>query len=133
MAGFYAAWDPSLVALINKFAAFSPLMQAQMAVAMARIGSHLVTVTRGNMHWKNPTGALSGSIHVASTDATQVVVGTDLPYGWRREKGYTGMTDRLGRFYRYDPGQYYMTKALISTIPYGIRQTEAAMWRAFGV
>lgn len=131
--GFYAAWDQGLVDLINKFAAFSPMMQAQMAIAMARIGTHLVTVARGNMHWMKPTGKLSASMHVANTSSTQVVVGTDLPYGWRREKGYSGMTDRIGRYYRFDPGQYYMTKALISTIPYGIRQIESAAFRALGV
>lgn len=34
------------------------------------------------------------------------------PHAWRREEGFSGKTDRLGRYFRRDPGIHYMRYAL---------------------
>ncbi len=38
-------------------------------------------------------------------------------YGRRRELGFSGMTDRLGRFYPNDPGAFYLRDALQASEP----------------
>ena len=120
-----------MTTLIVKFKTLGPLTAAQMQLAMFKIGVRLVNQSRSNMHWRAPTGALSESIH-AIYSPLEVLVGSDLPYAWRREKGFTGMTDVLGRYYRYDPGQYYLTRALLSTVPYGEKVMLQALWTALG-
>jgi hypothetical protein len=37
----------------------------------------------------------------------------DSPYAWRREQGFSGKTDSLGRFYPNDPGIAYMANTVL--------------------
>jgi hypothetical protein len=37
----------------------------------------------------------------------------DSPYAWRREEGFSGKTDSLGRFYQNDPGIGYMANTVL--------------------
>ncbi len=69
--------------------------------------SMIVAQLPSNMHWKKPTGALAGSFSVRPhTGGAEG--GTDLPYGRRREFGFSGRTDSLGRYYANDPGAFYI-------------------------
>lgn len=38
----------------------------------------------------------------------------DIAYAWRRDRGFSGMTDSLGRFYPHDLGTYYMENTLVA-------------------
>lgn len=66
--------------------------------------------------FKNPTGALNshfgGQITSWGFPVISGMVFNDSPYAWRRDRGFSGMTDSLGRFYPNDPGVYYMENAL---------------------
>ena len=71
------------------------------------------------MQWKNPSGALAGSFTTTSKlvlnsrgAAFIREVGSELPYSRRREFGFTGRTDSLGRKYTNDPGAFYMQAAI---------------------
>jgi hypothetical protein len=41
-----------------------------------------------------------------------VAVAVGVPYGQRREKGFSGMTDALGRHYVNDPAKPYLQPAV---------------------
>lgn len=58
------------------------------------------------------SGALQDSIQPYYFSAFKAMVYSDLPYSWRREEGFSGMTDSLGRYYPNDPGAHYMRKSL---------------------
>lgn len=67
------------------------------------------------MHWKNASGNLAGSFEVtggSSGGNSYREVGSPLPYARRREFGFSGKTDSLGRHYTNDPGGFYMKKAI---------------------
>lgn len=65
----------------------------------------------GSAQFKNPTGRLASSFR-ETTLAGGVEVGSDLPYARRREFGFSGMTDSLGRYYADDPGYFYVQRAI---------------------
>ncbi len=47
-----------------------------------------------------------------------VGVGHEVPYARRREFGFSGMTDALGRFYPNDPGAMYLHGGLDASRPF---------------
>jgi hypothetical protein len=61
--------------------------------------------------FKNPTGVLASDIVALMEAHFQSAVTSGVPYAWRREEGFSGQTDALGRFYPYDPGIHYMQNA----------------------
>lgn len=65
------------------------------------------------------TGNLRRSIQgiVHSPDLGEVGVGANVSYARRRELGFSGMTDSLGRFYSNDPGKFYLHNALEQSRP----------------
>src|SRR6266566_5061281 len=63
------------------------------------------------MHWRHSSGALADSFGRAKR-ASYRAVGSDLPYARRREEGFSGRTDSLGRTYRNDPGAFYLQRAI---------------------
>jgi hypothetical protein len=75
-----------------------------------------------------PTGNLLNNIqgYVMSPMLGVVGVTRSVPYGKRREFGFTGMTDSLGRTYTRDPGVFYLRDALVDSIP----QIDAAFMTA---
>jgi len=75
-----------------------------------RIATAVIERIPTNMHWQNPTGALAGSF---SYDGHSEI-GSSLPYARRREFGFSGRTDSLGRTYTNDPGGFYMRDTLAS-------------------
>lgn len=79
--------------------------------------------------FKAGTGELEdGFDPIAITVQANQVFGTlsnSLPWAWRREEGFSGRTDRLGRYYKKDPGIHYMRWALTAqrdAIAQGIQQ-----------
>jgi hypothetical protein len=60
-------------------------------------------------------GGINGYVH--SPWHGEVGVISAVPYGQRREKGFSGMTDSLGRYYANDPGSFYLRNALHASEP----------------
>lgn len=88
-------------------------LEASMSEAMQDVVEILSDAATANMHWKNPSGDLEDSIYEDSQviDAWHAEVGSSLPYAARREWGFSGMVDSLGRYFRDDPGAFYLTHA----------------------
>jgi phage gpG-like protein len=80
--------------------------------------------------FQNPSGKLAGSFDQLVTSDTNEI-GTDLPYGRRREFGFSGRTDARGRFYQDDPGQIYMMDAITDVYPYMQTRFSRAVKLAF--
>ena len=47
-----------------------------------------------------------------------VGVAQSIPYARRRELGFSGMRDRLGRFYPHDPGSFYLRRGMEASLPF---------------
>lgn len=60
----------------------------------------------------NPTGQLSDSLEAQMLTPHEGQLGTNMPYARRREWGFSGMTDSLGRYYPNDPGIAYFEHAI---------------------
>ncbi len=58
------------------------------------------------------SGDLHDSIQQYYFSSFKAMVYSDLPYSFRQEEGYTGMTDSLGRYFPDYPGSHYMRKSL---------------------
>ncbi|GCE14199.1 HK97 gp10 family phage protein [Tengunoibacter tsumagoiensis] len=111
MAGFSMSFDPRSLAQIAQFAGFGVYMSEEVQAALSESGDILVGAVRGNMHWQNPSGRLEASIRKVNDSPYELEIGSDLPYARRREFGFSGMVDRLGRYYHFDPGAYYFAAA----------------------
>lgn len=104
------SFTPQSIAEIAKFAGMPVLISKEVQAAMERGADILIQSAQGNMHWKNPTGALEGSIRRMSDSPYEIIVGSDLPYAARREFGFHG-ADSLGRIYN-DEGAFFLTQAM---------------------
>ncbi len=109
------AFQPNLLGVMSQFSQFAGILDKYIATATEKSAGLIGTAGQGNMHWKNPTGELYDSIEVQMQNPYLAYIGSNLPYAWRRERGFSGMTDSLGRFYPNDPGQYYMEIAINDT------------------
>lgn len=115
MAGIGLSIDLQGAQIAASLLGVSSLLASEMADAMTDIETMLVDDAQANMHWKGGTGDLEDSILTDSSSTTwSAKVGSALPYTQRRERGFSQMTDSLGRFYAYDPGQFFLEDALAS-------------------
>lgn len=102
-------FQPDLIGVMSQFSQFHETLKKHIANATeksaGRIGDQMITF----MDWFfiNPTGALAESVSVEMQSEYMAYVGPTLPYAWRRDRGFSGMTDSLGRFYPLDPGIFY--------------------------
>lgn len=98
----------------------SQILGSEMRKAMVDIQGNLMISAVSFMHWKNPSGKLEQSIFKDSRviGNWQTIVGTKKPYGARREYGFSGMTDSLGRHYKNDPGQGFMEESLTGNMTF---------------
>lgn len=105
------AFEPNLLGVMSQFSQFTPTLEKYLATATEQAGGKIAEYGIDNMHWKEPTGALEGSIAVVLQDAYNAQIGSDLPYALRREFGFSG-TDAIGRVIKNDPGAFFMTLAI---------------------
>lgn len=114
MMGLSMSFSPASLAEIAQMYGMGVLLAEETQVALKEVAELLAEKAQAKT-WEvfaNPAGELAGTI-VADTSSpyeAQVVVGS--PYGRRREKGFSGMTDSLGRFYPYDPAKPYLEPTL---------------------
>jgi hypothetical protein len=114
MFDFHMGMDPLSLAEIVRMQGFSALLDPEVTAGLAESGALLVSaaVTKTWEVFANPTGRLASTIYFYVMSPTQVALVVASPYGRRREYGFSGMTDALGRFYPYDPAKPYLEPTL---------------------
>ncbi len=100
-----------------KLQTFPVLLKGHLFDAMGRTldGMQYYAVDFMYSNFKNPQGPLEDAFYQVIEDTGSGVQGqlvNPMVYAWRREKGFSGMTDSLGRYYAHDPGIEYMTHTL---------------------
>jgi hypothetical protein len=114
MMDFRASLDASSLAELVRLAGFAGLLDLEVQQALTQVGILLVGAAQANT-WQvfdNPTGALADSIYFYVISPSEIAVAVGVPYGRRRELGFSGMTDSLGRFYANDPAKPYLQPAV---------------------
>jgi len=106
-------WDAASLAAIERILGFEAAMTAETPIALMESAVAIEQAAQANTWavFANPTGELADSIHAILLGPTEAAVEVGVPYGMRREYGFSGMTDSLGRYYAYDPGKPYMQPA----------------------
>ena len=122
LSGFTVAFTPATMARIARLAACAPIFAEFYLAAMNACVNKVADEARQNAT-TNPqvrTGTLRRGIqgHVRSPWLGEVGVTNTVPYARRREKGFSGMTDSLGRFYPSDPGTFYLQRGLEASRPF---------------
>lgn len=110
LSDFSISFDPGSLATLARLQGMSALLDPAITAALTQAGQLLVGAAQAKT-WEvfaHPTGQLAGSIYFYVISPTEVAIAAGVPYAARREYGFTGMTDSLGRTYRYDPGKPYM-------------------------
>ncbi|SRR5712692_9012539 len=109
---YEAAFDSDSLAQIKAFDNWQPILEQELVKAHEKSDAVLQATAIDYMHWQNSSGKLEGSFEAFVDSPYQSQMGTDIIYGRRREEGFSGMTDRIGRFYPSDPGAYFMQNAV---------------------
>src|SRR5450755_1579586 len=97
----------NVLELIGKFESVRAGMEGVGTQMKAQVAAHIIELIPTNMHWQNPSGVLESSFFYDGNSVT-----SDVPYAHRREVGFSGQTDSLGRFYPHDEGTFYMQQTL---------------------
>jgi len=112
---FKAELDASSLQQIVRLQGFAGLLNPEIREALIEGGGFIAKTAAGNarrVFIQNSPGGLADSIFPYLTSPTQMEIRVAKPYGRRREYGFSGMTDSLGRFYPYDPGKPYLGPAM---------------------
>lgn len=111
---FHIGMDPGSLEEIVRLQGFSALLNPAITRGLTEGGTLLVNATVANT-WSifaNPTGELADSVYFYVVGPTEVAVAVGVPWAQRREKGFSGMTDALGRYYPNDPAKPYAQPAV---------------------
>lgn len=135
MDDFNISFDPGSLAAITKIEGFAALLNPEVTSALTQAGELLVTTAQANTWavFENPTGELASSIYFYVVSPTEVDLVVGVPYGRRREKGFSGMTDSLGRYYANDPAKPYLQPAVDEDTPMVRELTATAVYNAWGM
>ncbi len=114
-------FDPASMARIKGIEAFNLTLQRRLRDAMAWSIDDLEQEATAYMwsEFQNPQGPLEDAFEQNVYGPYKAELVNPSPYAYRRNYGFTGQTDSLGRFYRYDWGIGFMEYALkeqLSTI-----------------
>ena len=114
MIDFHASLDATSLQKLVRLQGFSALLDPAITQGLTQSGQLLVGAAQAKT-WSvfaNPSGTLAGSIYFYVTSPSEVAVAVGVPYGARREYGFSGQTDVLGRFYANDPARPYLDPTL---------------------
>lgn len=112
------------LANIQAFAQWQPVLEDWLVPALGMSQNRLLSAAQAEMEagFQNPSGPLGGKlggsfprpmpIYSAHLPVISGALEFDAPYAWRRDRGFSGMTDSLGRTFTNDPGIFYMENAL---------------------
>ncbi len=114
---------------------YGPRLEAEMGDAMQEIVDELSMYMVGIMHWQHTSGALELSVLEDSQvlDPWHAEIGSSRPYAARRNWGFSGMTDSLGRTYPDDPGAYYLDDTLEDNTAFIEDRINLAVYFALGI
>lgn len=105
---FRASLDPGSLDELVRLQGFAALLDPAITQALTEAGTLLTNAAVANT-WSvfdNPTGALASSIYPYVISPTEVAVAVGVIYGARREYGYLGKVDSLGRVGHDGPRPY---------------------------
>lgn len=134
MMDFHASLDPESLAAVTQLMGMGALLDPAIQNALTQAGELIVTTAQTNTWtvFDHPTGQLASSIYFWVVSPSEVAVGVGVPYGRRREYGFSGMTDSLGRYYAYDPGKPYLEPALAEDTEMILMLVAQGVEQAFG-
>lgn len=116
---FSFSFDSASLQAIRGITGFSAFLDPAMLIGMQAAVDLLQADARSYMYatFQNPQGALEDAVDKDVPDSYTGTVFNESPYAWRREEGFSGMTDSLGRFYPNDPGIHYFATTLAQDTP----------------
>lgn len=97
----------NVLELIGKFESVRAGMEGVGTQMKAQVAQRIIDLIPTNMHWQNPSGVLEDSFFYDGNSVT-----SDVAWAHRREVGFSGQTDSLGRYYPNDPGGFYLQQTL---------------------
>ena len=112
---FVMKLDTSSLQQIIRLQGFAGLLNPEIREALSEGGGFIARTAQGNarrVFIQNSPGGLADSIYPWLASSTEIEIRVAKPYGRRRECGFSGMTDSLGRYYPYDPGKPYLGPAM---------------------
>lgn len=114
--------DSASLGRIKTFENYEPTLEEWLVIAERQSLQDLKSVSNRNAYdrFKHSSGKLESRFRqpLYSTHLPVIsgAVTNDAPYSQRRNYGFSGRTDALGRYYPNDPGAYYMTDAASSEL-----------------
>lgn len=111
---FSASFDTGSLATLTRLMGFSALLDPNIQEALTEAGTILTDAAVANTWevFENPTGELAGTIYPWLKSPSEMEIRVDSPYGRRREEGFMGLYDSLGRGPFDDPAKPYLAPAL---------------------
>ncbi|HEY7414465.1 MAG TPA: hypothetical protein VH593_04680 [Ktedonobacteraceae bacterium] len=107
---FLAHFDGASLKSIAKLGTFSH--EALGAEVVQEGAQLLVQAVPQVTSWQNGTGTLDNSFYVEPISFNSAAAVTEVIYARRRQWGFSGMTDSLGRFYPHDPASHFADKTI---------------------
>lgn len=114
---FHIGFDSGSLSEVTQLQGFAGLLNPAVQEGLTEGGTLLVNATVANT-WSvfaNPSGKLADSVYFYVISPTEVAVAVGVPWAQRRERGFSGMTDSLGRYYPHDPAKPYAEPAVDQT------------------
>lgn len=114
-----ASLDAASMKNVDRMLAFGDYFMPQIEHALDLSMDGIISAAQAYM-WAtfiNPTGPLEDAFE-KDIEGTNGIISNPMPYAWRRNDGFSGMTDSLGRYYPLDPGIHYMEFALQISEPF---------------
>lgn len=122
MAGFTAniTLDPASIRAIARFEDWELRLFPLMMEAERQNVADIKRLAQNEMWagFQNPTGALENNFGTYVYGPYEAEVENDMPYAVRRNYGFSGKTDALGRYYANDPGILWAENAVDLAIPH---------------
>ena len=114
------ALDPASVAAAARIADFEVMLLPNLKTAMSESLDELEyqAVDWMDSHFMNPTGQLESTWDKSVYGPYLAEIENTSPYGQRRNYGFSGMTDALGRYYPLDPGIAWAENAVANSYPH---------------
>jgi len=134
MQDFNVAFDPGSLGELTKLEGMAALLNPAVQKALTQAGELLTTTAQANtwMVFDHPTGQLASSIYFWVAGPEEVDVAVGVPYGRRRERGFEGMYDSLGRGPFHDPAKPYLQPAVDTDAPMIQMLVRESVLSAFG-
>jgi hypothetical protein len=107
---FRFAFEPDSLDKIKKFENWQQILEEELVKAHEKADALLQMRAKKIAPYQS--GELYDHFDVNPISPYESTVFNDSPYAWRREEGFSGMTDSLGRYFPVDKGTYYMAITL---------------------